>query len=65
MKIQNTELTEKEIGEVVTYCPPHAKMNPNHKDAERGRIKSFNDKFVFVDYIRNVAATPPELLIWG
>jgi hypothetical protein len=37
----------------------------SHKDAERGTIKSWNDTFIFVNYMTSVKATPPELLVWG
>jgi len=38
------------VGMVVTYVPRHARGNENHKDRELGKVKSWNDRFVFVDY---------------
>jgi hypothetical protein len=65
MKIENTIISDEHIGSKVTYIPSHAQKNANHKDAEQGHIKSWNDRFVFVQYITGVKATPPELLVWG
>ena len=48
MKIENVVLEEDHIGSKVTYIPPHANGNASHKDSEGGRIKRWNDKFVFV-----------------
>lgn len=63
--IQKTELTELSIGSKVTYIPSHAKGNVRHPDCEEGRIKSWNDGGVFVDYIRNIARTDFDDLVWG
>jgi len=58
--------TVLEIGDRVIYMPPHAKKNPTHKDCEYGIIKSWNNMFIFVTYIRNgipqmtAQATRPE-----
>jgi hypothetical protein len=57
-----------EINEGVIYVPRHAKKNLNHPDCEHGIISSFNDKFIFVRYIKNgilqetAQATKPECL---
>jgi len=50
--------TEKDIGRAVIY-------NPGYKQ-EAGRIKSFNDSFVFVWYHEGdtAAATKREHLFW-
>lgn len=40
-------------GESVIYIPAHAHGNLKHEDCEYGEISSFNDKFIFVKYIRN------------
>jgi len=42
-----------EMGDRVIYVPTHAEGNINHKDCEYGIIKSWNDKFIFVNYVRN------------
>lgn len=63
--IENIELTSEHIGDIVTYVPRHANGNINHPDVERGRIKSWNDGGVFVDYIRNVCRTDFNDLVWG
>jgi len=65
MKIENVVLEEDHIGSKVTYIPPHANGNASHKDSEGGRIKRWNDKFVFVDFTRNTCACRPEDLVWG
>jgi len=54
------------IDERVIYVPKHAKKNLTHSDCEHGVVSSFNDKFIFVKYIRNgilqstAQATSPE-----
>lgn len=63
--IQGKELTEKNIGDKVTYIPRHANGDASHPDSEGGRIKSWNDGGVFVDYVRNTARTNFEDLVWG
>lgn len=65
MTIEGIELTEVHIGDPVTYIPRHANGNASHKNCERGTIKRWNDTFVFVQYVGNVKATPPELLVFG
>lgn len=45
MRIQNKELTKKDIGKYVKYTPPF-----EGGISETGRIKSWNTKFVFVVY---------------
>ena len=65
MKIQNIELTEEHIGSIVTYVPRHANGNCSHEDCETGRIKSWNDGGVFVDFIRNVCRCNYEDLVFG
>ncbi len=53
----------------VIYVPVHADGNLNHKDCEYGLVKSVNDTFVFVLYVKNgipqmvANATRPEKLI--
>ena len=42
-----------EIGDRVIYVPTHAEGNINHEDCEYGIIKSWNNKFIFVNYVRN------------
>lgn len=65
MKIENTELKESNAGDPVTYIPPHANGSVAHKDSERGRIKSWNDTFVFVTYESGTKATKSSMLVWG
>ncbi len=64
-KIQGIILDETHIGSKVTYIPRHANGNIKHKDCEHGRIKSWNDGGVFVDYIKNVCRTDFNDLVWG
>lgn len=58
-------------GDAVTYVPAHVHGDTSHKDCENGIVKSKNEKFVFVRYIKNgilqetAAATRPEDLIEG
>ena len=53
----------------VIYVPSHADGNLNHKDCEYGIVKSVNERFVFVLYIKNnipqmvASATKPVDLI--
>ncbi len=63
--IQGVELTESNIGDKVTYIPRHAEGNASHPDCEEGRIKSWNDGGVFVDYVRNIAKTNFDDLVFG
>lgn len=63
--IENVELTEECVSSKVTYVPTHANGDASHPDAENGRIKSWNDEGVFVDYVRNVCRTNFNDLIWG
>lgn len=63
--IENTEVGNEHIGVKVTYIPRHAHGDVNHPDIEHGKIKSWNDGGVFVDYIRNVCRTDFDDLIWG
>lgn len=44
MEIKGIELTEKHIGQWVKYTRPYSLLE------EFGRIKSWNDKYVFVVY---------------
>lgn len=62
--IQNIELTVESIGREVTYVPRHAHGDTGHPDCEFGKIKSWNDGGVFVDYGYNVCRTDFDDLIW-
>lgn len=53
-KIQNEELVESLIGCNVLYIPTHANGSCKHPDCENGIITSYNDKNVFVRYIRYI-----------
>ncbi len=64
-KIKGIELNQSHIGSKVTYIPRHAKGNASHPDCEEGRIKSWNDGGVFVDYVKNVCRTDFDDLVWG
>ena len=64
-RIEGIELTEESVGSKVTYIPRHAEGNASHPDAEGGRIKSWNDGGVFVDYVYNVCRTDFNDLVWG
>jgi hypothetical protein len=44
--------TEDDIGRYVRYVPGHARGDLTHPDCEDGRITSFNDHCVFVNYGR-------------
>jgi hypothetical protein len=48
---KNQEIIE--IGDRVIYVPTHAEGNLNHLDCEYGTVSSWNDKFIFVKYVRN------------
>jgi hypothetical protein len=64
--IEGVEVTEKHIGDPVTYMPPHTKGDASHPDAERGHISSFNDSCLFVRFkSASGANTPTRLLVWG
>lgn len=57
LKIQGQLVTMDDIGRGVIYVPAHGTR-------ESGRIKSFNDRFIFVDYGYNVKGTYPRDLEW-
>lgn len=69
--IDITKLTEADKGKIVSYIPGHANGNRSHPDVEHGNISSWNDKVIFVRYVRRgipqltAAATSPEDLVWG
>lgn len=66
MEIEGTKLEEKHKGSKVTYIPPHANGDPQHKDSEGGTISSWNDTYVFVNYGTGTnKATYPRMLVWG
>jgi len=44
---------ELKIGDRVIYVPTHASGDINHKDCEYGIVKSKNDTYVFVNYVKN------------
>jgi len=58
--------TTIEVGDRVIYIPTHAEGDINHPDCEYGTVSSWNDKFIFVKYVRNgipqmtAQATSPE-----
>lgn len=39
----------------VTYIPNHARLYENHPDRELGKVSSWNNKIVFVDYGRGTS----------
>jgi len=63
--IQDIELTEFHVYSKVTYVLTHAEGDASHPDCEGGRIRSWNNYGVFVDYTRNVCRTDFADLIWG
>lgn len=63
--IDGIELGVEHIGSKVTYIPKHAKGDASHPASAGGRIKSWNDRGVFVDYTTNVCHTNFSDLIWG
>lgn len=67
MKIENTELTEDNHFDLVTYVPGHAAGNAGHLDCEQGVIIEIREKSVMVLYCksRTVQLTNPEDLVWG
>ena len=76
MKIQGKTLEKSDVGRCVKYIPIHARggtyspgqalADKGHPDVENGRITSWNDVNVFVDYGRGShPATAPADLIWG
>ena len=64
MEIQGIKLTEEHVGREVTYVPTHAHGDNGHPDCEFGKIKSWNDYGVFVDYGYNTCMTYSRNLIW-
>ena len=66
VRIEGILVTSANIGDPVTYCPPHAKMNAGHKDAEKGRISSIDEDRIFVRFnAPNGALCRQDLLVWG
>lgn len=61
-----------EVGDRVIYVPTHANGDINHPDVEYGTVKSWNKKFIFVNYVRNgipqmtaQATSPKDLYLEG
>lgn len=66
MKIQGKTLDESDVGRNVRYVPTHAHGDLSHSDIEDGRITSWNEVNVFVDYGHGShPATNPRDLVWG
>lgn len=66
MKIQGKTLDESDVGRSVRYVPTHADHDLSHPDVEDGRITSWNEVNVFVDYGHGShPATDPSDLVWG
>jgi len=67
MKIEGKELTPESVGLAVHYIPAHAKGNAGHPDVQHGRIKTWNDDFVFCWYDKGdtAQATDSKDLRWG
>ena len=66
MKIQGKTLGESDVGRRVRYIPNHANNDVGHADVEDGKITSWNEVNVFVDYGHGShPATSPDNLIWG
>lgn len=53
-------------GKAVVYIPGHAHGDPYHKDCEIGKITSWNDSNVFVDFSKGDThpACNPSDLVW-
>lgn len=71
LKIQDTQLTEKHIGREVVYVPDYLRVQmvihnrSSYIGVEIGKITSWNDSYVFVDYGTGTSqATRPEDLMW-
>jgi len=67
MKIQDTVLEKgQHEGMTVFFMPAHVKGDIDHKDVERGKIKRWDDSWVYVfyplDYTENAIATQPSAL---
>ncbi len=58
MEIQAIKLTEEHIGRHVIYAPGYGDIR------EPGKIKSFNDIYIFVDYGYNTKGTSLHHLEW-
>lgn len=68
MQIEGISLTEAHVGREVTYLPPYAKGDLNHKDCVSGTIKRWNDTYVFVTYsgaVNGTQGTRPQDLVWS
>lgn len=66
MIIQGKTLDESDVGRSVRYVPGHAHGDLSHSDVEDGRITSWNEVNVFVDYGQTThPATSPSDLVWG
>lgn len=55
MRKLNSERTNFEPGDDVTYMPSQAHGDRYHPDCEQGRVSSVNDKYVFVKFNAKVA----------
>lgn len=64
--IEKIEVTEKNIGDPVTYIPNHAFGDASHKDCERGHISSFSDVTLWVRFKSATGEScDPQNLVWG
>lgn len=64
-QIANGKVSNKNVGDNITYCPPHAKGNLSHSDVEQGRVSTVDERGIFVRFKSNSGAKcRPELLHW-
>ena len=49
------EDAHNQIGNSVAYIPLHACGDINHPDVEYGKISSYNDRFIFVKFDKQLA----------
>ena len=48
--IANGKVSSANIGDNITYCPPHVKGDCSHFDAEHGRISTVDERGIFVRF---------------
>lgn len=58
MKIEEKKLGPDDIGRNVLYVPTHANGDTQHKDCEVGIIWSWNDRSIFVRYMKVIDGRP-------
>jgi hypothetical protein len=64
-EIVNGKVSNKNVGDCITYCPLHAKGKLDHSDVEHGKISTVDERGIFVRFKSNSGEKcKPENLHW-